>query len=75
MTDLMKQALDAMARLPAERQDDLAQYLLRLAEDPRQPYVLSPEERTAIDEAEAQLARGEHVPDETVRAFWNRHGF
>ena len=74
MTDLMKQALDAVARLPAERQDDLARYILELADDPRQPYSLSPEERGAIEEAEAQLAQGERVPEETMRAFWNRHG-
>jgi hypothetical protein len=70
----MKQALDALERLPAERQDDLARYILELAEGPPQPYVLSPEEQAAIAEAESQLARGERVSDETMRAFWNRHG-
>jgi hypothetical protein len=70
----MKQALDALERLPAERQDDLARYILELAEDPHEPYVLSSEEQAAIAEAEAQLARGERVSDETMRAFWNRHG-
>jgi hypothetical protein len=38
----MKQALDALARPPAERQDDLAGYILELVRDPRQPYALSP---------------------------------
>jgi hypothetical protein len=74
MTDLMKQALDALTRVPPERQDDLARYILELAHDPRQPYVLEPEERAAIEEAEAQLARGERVPDEIMRALWSRHG-
>jgi toxin ParE1/3/4 len=74
MTELMKQALQALIRLPAERQDDLARYLLELADDPQQHYALDAEERAAIDEAEAQLARGERVPDETMRAFWSRHG-
>jgi hypothetical protein len=74
MTELMKQALQALTRLPAERQDDLARYLLELADDPHLPYALDPEERAAIEEAEAQLARGERVPSETMRAFWSRHG-
>ena len=74
MTELMKQAVDALTRLPAERQDDLARYILELAHDPREPYTLGAEERTAIEEAEAQLARGERVPEETMRAFWGRHG-
>ena len=74
MTDPMKQALDALARLPAERQDDLAGYILELARDPRQPYALSPEERSAIEEAEGQLARGERVSEESMRTFWSRHG-
>jgi hypothetical protein len=74
MTELMKQALDAIAQLPAERQDDPARYLLELAHDPHEPYVLSPEECAAIEEAEAQLARGERVADDTMRAFWSRQG-
>jgi hypothetical protein len=74
MTELMKKALDALERLPSERQDELAPYILELARDANQPYVLSAEERAAIEEAEAQLARGERVPDERMRAFWQRHG-
>lgn len=74
MTEVMKQAIDALARLPADRQEDLARYMLKLARDPREPFVLSPEESAAIAEAEAQLARGERVPDDVVRAFWNRNG-
>ncbi len=74
MTELMKQALEALTRLPAERQDELARYLLELADDPHQPYTLDAEERAALEEAETQLARGERVPDETMRAFWSRHG-
>jgi hypothetical protein len=74
MTDLMKQAVDALAQVPAERQDDLARYILELVRDPHEPYTISPEEHAAIEEAEGQLARGERVPEETMRAFWNRHG-
>jgi hypothetical protein len=74
MTDLMKQAIDAVSKLPGDRQDELARYLLHLALAPKQPVDIGEEERAAVAEAEAQLARGERVPDEVVRAFWNRHG-
>lgn len=74
MTDLMKRAMDAIGRLPAERQNDLDRDLLRVAGDGEEPYLLSDDERAAIAEAEAQLARGERVSDEAVRSFWSRHG-
>ncbi len=74
MTDLLKQAIDAVTKLPSDRQDELARYLLHLAGDPRQPVEIDEAERAALAEAEAQLARNERVPDEVVRAFWNRHG-
>src|SRR5215207_4948602 len=70
MTDLMKQVVDALAHVPAERQDDLARYILELGRDPHGPYPISPEERAAIEEGEGQLARGERVPEETMPALW-----
>ena len=74
MTDLVKQVIDALGRLPVDRQEDLARYMLKLARDPREHHTLSPEEAAAIAEAEAQLARGDRVPDEIVREFWSRSG-
>lgn len=74
MTDLIKQAIDALGRLPIDRQEDLARYMLKLARDVHEHHALSPEEAAAIAEAEAQLARGDRVPDETMREFWNRSG-
>lgn len=40
----------------------------------REAYVASEEELAAIAEAEAQLSRGERVPQAAVDAFWRRHG-
>lgn len=73
MTDLMQQAIDAIRRLPSERQNDLARYMLSIALDSKEADVTA-EEWAAIREAEAQIARGETVSDETMRSFWGRHG-
>jgi hypothetical protein len=70
MTELMTKALEALRKLPDERQDELAPFLLALADD--EPFTEA--DAAAITEAKAQLARGEQVPAETMRAFWAKHG-
>jgi hypothetical protein len=72
MTKLLEQAVAAISRLPPETQDDLARLMLALAEDA--PTPLTADEAAAIAEAEAEIARGERVPPETVAAFWRAHG-
>jgi len=72
MTKLIEQAVAAVSRLPPETQDDLARLLLALAEGATAP--LTPDEAAAIAEAEAEIARGERVPPETVAAFWRAQG-
>ena len=72
MTKLVEQAIAAISKLPAETQDDLARFMLALANGA--PTPLTDDETAAIAEAEAEIARGERVPPETVRAFWRAHG-
>ena len=72
MTKLFEQAVAAVSRLPPETQDDLARLMLALAEDASTS--LTPDEATVIAEAEAEIARGERVPAETIQAFWRAHG-
>lgn len=72
MTRLLEQAVAAISRLPPETQDDLARLMLALAEDA--PTSLTADEAAAIAEAEAEIARGERVPAETIAAFWRAHG-
>ena len=73
MTELMKQAIAAASQLSPERQEDLARYLLALSQ--RSPDIaLTDEDSQAIAEAEAELARGEHVPPNQIKAFWHRNG-
>ena len=72
MTKLVEKAIAAISKLPPETQDDLARFMLALAGEP--PTPLSPEETAAIAEAEAEIARGERVPAETIQVFWRAHG-
>jgi hypothetical protein len=72
MTRLMEQAVAAIGKLPPERQDDFARLMLALADEV--PAALTADEVSAIAEAEAEIARGERVPPETLRTFWRSHG-
>ena len=72
MTKLVQQAVAAISQLPPETQDDLARLMLALAEGA--PTPLTPDEAAAIAEAEAEIARGERAPPETIQAFWRTHG-
>ena len=72
MTKLIERAVAAISKLPPETQDDLARFMLALAEGA--PTLLAPDEVAAIAEAEAEIRRGERVPAETIQAFWRSHG-
>ena len=72
MTKIFEQAVAVISQLPPETQDDLARLMLALAEDA--PMPLTDDEAAAIAEAEAEIARGERVPPETIQAFWRSHG-
>ena len=72
MTKLVEQAVAAISQLPPETQDDIARLMLALAEGP--PTPLTADEAAAISEAEAEIARGERAPPETIQAFWRAHG-
>ena len=68
MTKLVEQAVAAISKLQPETQDDLARLMLAFVENAEAP--LTEDEAAAIDEAEAEIARGERVPRETIDAFW-----
>ncbi len=74
MTRLLKQAVETVSALPAERQDELARVLLQLAGVEQPPYALTPEEAADIDASLAEAERGEFATDEEVRAMWAKHG-
>ncbi len=72
MTKLLEDAIAAVRQLPASVQDDLARFMIALADEDQ--LVLHPDEAAAIAEANAELARGERASPETVEAFWRSHG-
>jgi hypothetical protein len=75
MTKLLDVAVETVRRLPPETQDEIARAMLALAGDESDDvYVLTPEERAAIAESEAEVARGEFATDEEVRAVWAKFG-
>ena len=73
MTQLFQQAVATVSALPDEQQDELARILLQLAGIEPPAYVLSPEEITDLEQADAEIARGEFATDEDVRAMWAKY--
>jgi len=74
MTKLLQKALEKLSALPDERQDELAQMLILVAEKEQEPYVLTPEERAAVEEGLAEIERGELATDEDVATMYARYG-
>ncbi|HEX8664520.1 MAG TPA: hypothetical protein VF744_10870 [Beijerinckiaceae bacterium] len=57
---------------PIERQEDAARMLMTMEKIGLEPYILSDEERADIDEALAEIERGEVASDEEVAAVFDR---
>jgi hypothetical protein len=72
MTKLMEKALEAIREWPAEQQNDAAELLLALDRLGADAYHASPEELAAIDEALAQIERGERATGAEVEAAFAR---
>lgn len=74
MTEILQRAFEAVSRLPQDRQDDIARYILQLSEDGRAVVPLSADEAKAIAEAEAEFAAHGPATEAEVNAFWRRRG-
>jgi predicted transcriptional regulator len=75
MSKLLEDAISAVRRLPPSMQDEIARAMLVLAgNEDDEVYILTPEERAAIAESEAEVERGEFASDEEVRAVWAKFG-
>lgn len=70
MTKMMEKAIEALKRLPDERQEELAQYILSLAGS--EPVHLSDEERVAIARGRAAADTGNFATDDEVAAISSR---
>jgi hypothetical protein len=73
MTKLLEQAVEAVRRLPAKMQDELARVLLHLAGEDQPVAQLSAQEKASFDKSLQQADRGEFATDEQVRAIWAKH--
>lgn len=73
MTKLLNRAIEAAKELPAEMQDEIAGILLRFMGEDEPVYQLTPEEEADIEEALAEVERGEIATEEEVRSMWTKY--
>ena len=73
MTKLLDEALEAVRKMPAAAQDEVARVMLSLAGSD-EVYHLTDDERAIIERSKAEAARGEFVPEHQVRDFWKKLG-
>jgi predicted transcriptional regulator len=73
MTALVEMLLERIADWPKEAQAEVIKSIVDIETKYFGVYKLSAEERAAIDEAQAQAARGEFASDEEVEALFNRY--
>ena len=71
--DQIDAVLDRVKIWPTERQEDAARVLLQMEAAGTEVYVLSDDERAAIEEGMAQARRGEFATDEEVTALFDRY--
>ena len=74
MTRVAKKILEQVASWPEEDQEELAEVAREIEARRSGVYVLSDDERKAIDEALDELKQGKRVPEKEMEAFWKRVG-
>jgi hypothetical protein len=72
MTKLLEQALEAVRRLPAETQDEIARAMLTLASDGGEPEPVDPAHLPDVLESLAQARRGQFATDSEVEVAFRR---
>jgi len=72
MTKLLEKALEAVRKLPADSQDEIARAMLNLAANDGEPEIVDPDDLPAIMEGLAQARRREFATDEEVEAALRR---
>jgi hypothetical protein len=72
MTKLLEKAVEAVRRLPAGTQDEIARAMLTLAGDEGPPEEIDPAHLAAVLEGLAQAKRRQFASDEEVEAVFRR---
>ena len=74
MTKLLNKAFERIAKLPAERQDEVAAMLLDFLENEHIDFELTPEQEAELKEAIARADRGEFASQSDVDAVFGKYG-
>ena len=72
MIKLLEQALEAVQRLPADSQDEIARAMLILAQSDAEPEPIDPAHLPAVLEGLAQAKRREFASDAEVEVAFRR---
>jgi Ca2+-binding EF-hand superfamily protein len=72
MTKLLDKALEAVRRLPASSQDEIAHAMLTLAGDDGEPEAIDPGHLAAVLEGLAQAKRRQFATDDEIEAAFRR---
>jgi hypothetical protein len=73
MTKLFKQAVEKVQALPADMQDQAARMLLAYAGDEERLVELTPGEELDLNQALAEMARGDFASDDEVEAVFSKY--
>lgn len=73
MTKLLEMAVEAARQLSPAEQDELARAMFEMVNASSEPYVLSAEERAAIDYSLGFADRGEFASEEEVEALFAKY--
>ena len=69
----IERVLERVRTWPADRREDAMQILLEMEKQDLGVYRMSDEERADIEDALAEMERGEVASDEEVAAVFQRH--
>jgi hypothetical protein len=72
MTKLLERALEAVRRLPADSQDEIAQAMLMMVDEQGEPGEIDPAHLADVLASLAQAKRRDYASDEEVEAAFRR---
>ena len=72
MIKLLEKVIENIRSLPDNQQSDLAELLMTLTGAQSENYVLSEDERKAVELGLKQADEGDFVADTDMAAFWSR---
>ena len=73
MTKLFEMAVEAVRQVSPEEQDEIARTIFDILDTDAEPYVLSDEEKAAIERSREAARRGEFATEEQVRAVLTKY--